>query len=154
MGFYFKTVQILKSGSITINYYLRGNIISRVAGCHQHPVISPKLFSEPKITNTNCFRVPRIISVQDIWWFQVSTIKVRIKYDIICGGFYGLRYYLWQITWPKILFVADGMVKDTIWGRWHGQRYYLGQIVWPMILFVTDFVACDTICGRFYGLGY
>jgi len=123
-------VQILKSGSITINYYLRGNIISRVAGCHQHPVISPKLFSEPKITNTNCFRVPRIISVQDIWWFQVSTIKVRIKYDIICGGFYGLRYYLWQITWPKILFVADGMVKDTIWGRWHGQRYYLGQIVW------------------------
>ena len=147
-------MQILKSGSITINYYLRGNIISRVAGCHQHPVISPKLFSEPKITNTNCFRVPRIISVQDIWWFQVSTIKVRIKYDIICGGFYGLRYYLWQITWPKILFVADGMVKDTIWGRWHGQRYYLGQIVWPMILFVTDFVACDTICGRFYGLGY
>lgn len=34
-----------------------------------------------------------------------------VVYDAIFGRFYGLRYYVWQIQWSKILFVADFLDK-------------------------------------------
>ena len=30
----------------------------------------------------------------------------------MCGRFYGLKYYLWQILWTKILCVADFIDLD------------------------------------------
>ena len=51
--------------------------------------------------------------------------------------YYGQRYYLWQILWPKILFVID---KDTICVTYYGLRYYLWQTLWTKIWFVADII--------------
>ena len=49
--------------------------------------------------------------------------------NTICGRYYGKRYYLWQVLWPQILFVADIMDKDTMFDK-----------LWTNILFVTGFI--------------
>ena len=66
--------------------------------------------------------------------------------------FNGLRYYLWQVLWTKILFVEGFMNSDTICNRFYGLRYYLWQVFRTKILFVVGLMDQDTICVRFYGL--
>jgi hypothetical protein len=51
--------------------YLRGHKIRRVAGGHEQPVLSSQLLGKPKITDSDGFRVSRLIHVQDVTWLQV-----------------------------------------------------------------------------------
>lgn len=46
--------------------------ISRIAGCHQKPVLRAQLLREPKITDTQTSRGTSVVSIENIGRLQIS----------------------------------------------------------------------------------